>query len=91
MHMHSAARPHRGGIVFALGVVSVLVAFALIPLGIVPWILGWRDLRGMSDGSVDPSGRKMTQWGTLFGIGATVLALALAAAALVFGVAERSR
>jgi hypothetical protein len=90
MLVEGASRSHRGGLVFALGVVSMIVAFAMVPLGILPWILGWRDLRAMSEGAVDPSGRKMTQWGTLFGIAATILALVLAAAALLFGAADRA-
>jgi len=80
--MNGAARAHRGVLLFGLGVVSVVLGFMMVPLGIVPWILGWRDLRAMSEGDVDPSGRKMTQFGTMFGIAGTILAAVIAIAAL---------
>jgi hypothetical protein len=89
--MQAIARPHRGGSLFALGVASVLIGFAMVPLGIVPWVLGWRDLRAMSDGRVDPSGRKMTQLGTLFGIAGTILAAFIALLLLVFRTGNAAR
>jgi hypothetical protein len=86
--MEQALRPHRGGTVLALGILSLVALFIiplgtvlalgilslaaglfLIPLGIVAWIMGSRDLRRMDAGQVDPGGRSLTQIGRLFGMG----------------------
>lgn len=80
--MSHQGRAHRGGLLFGLGIISFVLGFVMVPLGVVPWILGWRDLRAMNTGDVDPSGRKMTQFGTMFGIAGTIVALVTAVAAL---------
>jgi len=77
--MEQALRPHRGGTVLALGILSLVVGLFLIPLGIVAWIMGSRDLKGMKRGEVDPAGRSLTRTGWVFGIAASVLSLGNAA------------
>jgi hypothetical protein len=62
--------PHRGGLLWWLGVTSllfgglapVLVVTALIalPLGVTVWVLARRDLRKMAAGAMDPGGRGLT-------------------------------
>ncbi len=64
--------PHRGGLLLTLAVVSAvagaisgcvlgLSALLSIPLGLVVWLLASRDLRRMTDGSVDPQGIRQTR------------------------------
>jgi hypothetical protein len=79
--MEAALRPHRGGTVFALGILGILSAFILIPLGIIAWIMGSKDLKAMDGGSVDPSGRSLTQIGRVFGICGSLLWLGTAGCA----------
>jgi hypothetical protein len=59
--------------VLALGLLSLVAGIFLVPLGIVAWILGSKDLRAMDEGRVDPAGRSLTQIGRVFGIAATIL------------------
>jgi hypothetical protein len=79
------AEPHRGGVIQALGIVSLVMGviwflFPIgLPLGIAAWVMGHRDLRKMEDGTMDPNGRKKTRDGRLCGIVGTVLCCAIAA------------
>lgn len=68
--MVSAQRPHRGGLVLVLGILSMLM-FA--PLGIAAWIMANGDLRAMRAGQMDITGEGMTTAGKVLGILATVL------------------
>jgi hypothetical protein len=61
----SALRPHRGTLILVLGIFGLLCCF--IP-GVIAWVLGNRDLKDMDAGTVDPSGRGMTQAGKILGI-----------------------
>lgn len=76
--MDSSLRSHHGGIVLGLGILGLFSAFALIPLGIVAWVLGSRELRGMNEGRVDPQGRVVTQVGLVFGAVGTFLPIPVA-------------
>ena len=67
----SALRPHRGVLILVLGILSLVCS--CFPLGIVSWVLGHQDLRDMSAGTMDPSGRGMTQAGKILGIISVVL------------------
>ncbi len=67
-------QPERGGIVLALGIVSIVVN-CLFFLGIIAWILGQKDLREMDEGTRDPSGRALTKAGMICGIIGTCLAV----------------
>ena len=72
--------PERGGIILALGIVSLVVGMLslmiyiipmwLIPLGvgIVGWIMGQRDLRAMRQANPDPSQHVMTLIGMILSI-----------------------
>lgn len=63
-------KPHRATTVLVLGILSLVVC---APLGIAAWIMGNRDLREMSSGLMDPSGRDSTSAGRVCGIIGTVL------------------
>jgi hypothetical protein len=82
------AEPHRGGVIQALGIVSLVtgviwVLFPIgLPLGIAAWVMGHRDLRKMEAGTMDPNGRKRTRDGRLCGIVGTVLNCVFAVFAL---------
>jgi hypothetical protein len=81
--VEATLRPHRGGTVLALGILSLIGALFLIPLGIVAWILGSKDLKAMDAGLRDPSGRTLTQVGYVFGIAATLVWLGFAGCAVL--------
>jgi len=63
-------KPHRGGIVLALGILGIVVCFIL---GIVAWVMGKNDLNEMDAGIMDPSGRGLTQAGKICGMVSVVL------------------
>jgi len=79
--------PDRGGVILALGIVSLSLSFFsfllyilpiwLIPLvvGIFGWVLGQRDLRAMREGTMDSSNHVMTLVGmilSIVGVGVSV-------------------
>lgn len=66
------ARPHRGGTVLALGIVGIVSCFIC---GIIAWVMGNNDLREISAGRMDPSGRDITNAGRICGIIGTILGL----------------
>ena len=43
------------------------------PLGIAAWVMGSNDLKQIDAGSMDPSGRSLTNGGRICGIIATIL------------------
>jgi hypothetical protein len=70
--------PHRGGMILAFGIISLaslafLPVLLGLPMGIVAWILGGRDMKAMAAGRMDPEGRSMTQIGFILGIVGTVI------------------
>jgi hypothetical protein len=71
--MEVPLRPHHGGTVLALGILSVVVALFLIPLGVAAWIMGSMDLKAMDQSRVDSTGRSPTQIGRNLGITAMLL------------------
>jgi hypothetical protein len=83
----SSGGPDRGGIILALGIVSLVLAFFsfiiyflpiwLIPLvvGVFGWIMGQRDLRSMRAGTMNSSNHVMTLVGmilSIVGVGVSV-------------------
>lgn len=72
--------PDRGGVILALGIVSLVLAFfsfviyflpiALIPLviGVFGWVMGQRDLRAMREGRMDSRNHVMTLVGMILSI-----------------------
>ena len=79
-------RPHRGGIVLALGIIGVALALpgllccAILPIpacicGIIAWVMGNSDLRDMAAGRMDPAGRGLTQAGKICGMIGAIIAI----------------
>jgi len=58
-------RPHRGGIILALGILGILCCFIC---GIIAWVMGSNDLREMAAGRMDPSGQGITNAGKICGM-----------------------
>lgn len=63
-------KPHRGTAVLVLGILSLVVCGIL---GIVAWVMGNNDLREMDAGTMDPSGRSLTNAGRICGMIASIL------------------
>jgi hypothetical protein len=75
-----AGAPDRGGVILALGIVSLVLTFPsfiiyflpiwLIPLviGIFGWVMGQRDLRAIREGRMQQSGHVMTLVGMILSI-----------------------
>jgi hypothetical protein len=55
-------------VILFLGIISVIAGMIVLPLGIVPWVLGSRALNGMRQGRIDPSGKGRAQIGRVLGI-----------------------
>ncbi len=62
--------PHRGGAVLALGICGLVVCGIC---GIIAWVMGNTDMQKIEAGSMDPSGRGITQAGRVCGIIGTFL------------------
>jgi hypothetical protein len=67
-------RPHRGGVVLALGILSLVLNCFI--LGIIAWVMANSDLREMRAGMMDPGGYSVTKAGQICGIISVCLALA---------------
>ena len=65
-------RPHRGPLVFTLGVLGLGFCF---PLGAFAWSMGTNDLWEMRNGITDPRGYGPTAAGRLFGMASVILAV----------------
>ena len=63
-------RPHRGGLILALGILGLVVCPLLGPIA---WLLANQDLKEMDAGSVDPEGRGLVEAGRICGIVETAL------------------
>jgi predicted ferric reductase len=63
-------RPHRGGIILALGILGIVCCFIL---GIIAWVMGNNDLKEMAAGRMDPSGEGLTQAGKICGMVSVIL------------------
>ena len=82
-------RPHRGGMILAFGIISLVMFQCMIGLvfGILAWVMGNSDLKGMADGEVDPEGKQLTQVGRILGIvglGISALYMLFIVAYLIF-------
>ncbi len=66
--------PHRGGVILALGILGLVVCFIC---GIIAWIMGNNDLREMAAGTMDLSGRGLTQAGRICGIVSVIIPIAV--------------
>ncbi len=67
-------RPHRGGLILALGILGLVVCFIC---GIIAWIMGKNDLKEMEAGTMDLSGRGLTQAGRICGMVSVILPIAV--------------
>ena len=63
------AKPHRGALVLALGIIGIAVCFIS---GIIAWLMGRNDLRAMDAGEMDPAGRGLTNAGRICGMIGTI-------------------
>jgi predicted Zn finger-like uncharacterized protein len=66
------SEPHRGSLILTLGIVSIVTAMFLGPVGLIvgmiAWIMGQRDLKKMRANVMDPQGLGSTQAGWICGI-----------------------
>jgi hypothetical protein len=67
-------QPHRGGLILAFGICSVLVAPLIF--GPIAWVMGSQDLKEIRAGRMDPDGEGNTQVGRTLGMVMTLLSLA---------------
>lgn len=68
----SEVKPHRGGVILALGIVGIVICFIT---GIIAWVMGMNDLKEMKEGQRDKEGESLTKAGMICGIIATALAV----------------
>jgi hypothetical protein len=77
--MHRSGSPHRGGLILALGIISLVAFFPTsIICGPIAWTMANNDLLAMATGKMDRSGEGMVQAGRVLGMISTLLAVALA-------------
>jgi hypothetical protein len=69
----SYAVPHRGGMILAFGLISLLGCIFIF--GIIAWIMGNSDLAEMRAGRMDPEGEGLTQAGRILGMVSTIIVL----------------
>ncbi len=66
------SEPHRGNLILTLGIVSIVTAWTLGPVGLIigifAWVMGQRDLKKMRANVMDPQGMGSTQAGWICGI-----------------------
>lgn len=75
-------KPHRGAVVLVLGILGLVMC---VILGIIAWVMGNADLKEMDAGTMDPSGRGLTNAGKICGMISVILtAVALAFYVLMF-------
>jgi hypothetical protein len=65
--------PHRGTLVLIFGILSLVVPYIGVALGIAAWVMGHRDLKKIEAGAMDPEGRGLTLAGKICGIVGTIL------------------
>lgn len=69
-----AMRPHRGGIILALGILGIVICQIC---GIIAWVMANTDLAEMRAGRMDPSGEGTTNAGKICGIIGVALLLVI--------------
>ncbi|MBX3386787.1 MAG: hypothetical protein KF768_09465 [Phycisphaeraceae bacterium] len=73
----SGLKPHRGGTILTLGILSLVLGFGCgigFLLGIIGWVMAKADLAEMDAGIMDPAGRSNTQAGKICSIISIILA-----------------
>jgi hypothetical protein len=75
-------KPHRGVLILILGILGFVLCgpFTAIPA----WIMGNGDIKQMNAGTMDPSGRGMTNAGRILGMIETLLLILAFLAAIAF-------
>jgi hypothetical protein len=68
----AALKPHRGIAVLVLGICGFVVCAIC---GIIAWVMANNDLREMEAGTMDPSGRELTNAGRLCGMISTIFTI----------------
>lgn len=68
VHAQGRKEPHRGGVVLALGILSLLMGCIGWVLGIIAWTMANADLAKMDRGVMEADGRSSTQAGKICGI-----------------------
>ena len=79
-------QPHRGTVILVLGIVGLVIGLlgsfccgifgiAGCVCGIIAWVMANKDLKEMAAGTMDPTGRGMTQAGKICGIISVILAI----------------
>jgi predicted Zn finger-like uncharacterized protein len=71
-----AVRPHRGGVILALGLIGMFLSFCMVPgwiMGGMAASMGATDLQQMARGTMDESGRGLTKGGQVCGIIALII------------------
>ena len=76
-------RPHRGVLILVLGILGLVCCFIC---GIIAWVMGSGDLREMDAGTMDSSGRGLTQAGKICGMVSVILQIIGFVLWLIFGV-----
>ena len=69
-------RPHRGGLILALGLIGMFMSFCVLPgwiMGGIAASMGALDLQQMARGTIDESGRGLTKGGQVCGIIALII------------------
>ena len=74
-------KPHRGVLILVFGILGLVLCQVF---GIVAWVMGSSDLKDMDAGTMDSSGRGMTQAGKICGIIGVVLMILSVIAAIAF-------
>ena len=64
--------PHRGALILTFGILGVACCF---PFGIAAWVMGNNDMQQIEDGTMDPTGKGITNAGKICGIIGTVLGI----------------
>jgi predicted Zn finger-like uncharacterized protein len=85
--------PHRGGMILAFGIISMVSFVMGIPLAIIfgpmAWIMGNADMAEIRAGRMDPSGEGTVQTGRVLGIISTIICavslLAVVGICCIFG------
>lgn len=71
-------KPHRGGVVLTLGILSVVMGICGLIFGPIAWTMGKNDLEEIARGRMDPSGEGTTKAGKICGIIGTCIASVIA-------------
>jgi len=86
-------RPHRGGLILALGILGLVCCFIC---GIIAWVMGSNDLKEMAAGRMDRTGQSLTQAGKICGMISVIIQILvfllwflLMALGVVSGLAQR--